>query len=195
MARRAEKHRTVKVQVGEMQADIDEEIAPLIRELWKAGIDTFNSCQENRPGIVWVQFATADDAARFLNVVTEYDEEPDGLYARVTGRWDGCEHSAPPWEYDALPEDLGLVETFLDDEIDEWHEGEVEFRFTMSVRFPRSDFPAVLARMSRYNQASEKQAHVPADAAGASDEDETPGSDSTAAAGDATGRVLVQTAG
>lgn len=154
MARRNEKHRTVKVQVGGMEAEIDEEIAPLIRELWKAGIDTLNCCQENRPGIIWVQFATAEDTAAFLDIVAEYDEEPDGLYARITGRWDGCEHSPPPWDYHALPEDLALVEADPDDdEGEEWHQGEPDFLFLMSVRFPRNDYPAVLARMVRHNEA------------------------------------------
>lgn len=193
MVRKLEKHRTVNVRVGDMQAEIDEEIAPLIRELWKAGIDTSNSCQETRPGIVWIEFATAEDAARFLNVVAEYEEGAEGLYARITGRWGGCEHSSPPWEYDALPEDLGLVEAFLDDdEIDEWHEGEVEFRFSMSVRFPRSDFPAVLARMSRYNEAREKQARAPADAAGVGGEDAGRDADSTPGLPQGVGSVLVQ---
>lgn len=189
MARRVGKHKTVQVRVGEMRADIDEEIAPLIRELWRAGIDTLNSCQENRPGIVWVQFATADDAAMFLNVVAEYDEEPDGLYARITGRSDRCEHSPPPWDYHALPEDLGLIEAFLDDdEIDEWHEGESEFLFNMSVRFPRCDFPAVLARLVRYNEEREKLA---SDAAGENGGDEACPRPAVADAG---GNVIVQAA-
>jgi hypothetical protein len=133
----------------------------LIREVWRAGIGTLNSCQENRPGIIWIQFASADAAAAFLDIVTEYEEEADSLYNRITGRWDVPEHSAPAWEYHALPEDLGLVEMFTDDdEIDQWHEGEVEFLFTMSVRFPRSDFPAVLARMVRHNQERERLAHA-----------------------------------
>jgi hypothetical protein len=39
-------HPTVLVQVGEMVADIDVELAPLITELWKAQLFTTRSCQE-----------------------------------------------------------------------------------------------------------------------------------------------------
>jgi len=159
MVRKREKHRTVKVQVGEMQADIDEEIAPLIRELWEAGIETLNSCQDNPSGFVWVQFATTTDAAAFLDIVAQYDDEPDGLYARITGRCDCLDDSPPPWQYHAHPEDYCLVEGYTDDdgEVEYWHEGDPEFFFWMSVRFPRSDYPTVLARLVRYNEVQEKR--------------------------------------
>ncbi len=165
MVRRVGKHRTVRVSVGEMEADIDEEIVPLVRELWRAGIETVNSCQENRPGIIWIQFATTDDAANFLDIVAEYEEGEDTLYNRAMGRWDGGEFPASDWDYAALPEDRGLVEGFTeDDEVEEWHEGLTDAFFSVSVRFPRSDFPAVLARMARYNRRCEQPGHAPGEA-------------------------------
>jgi hypothetical protein len=51
---------------GEMEADIDTMLAPLIRRLWKNGIRTCSSCQENEPEVVWVQFPDYEDGARFL---------------------------------------------------------------------------------------------------------------------------------
>jgi hypothetical protein len=49
---------------------IDGEIAPLIRRLWDMALTTCNSCQDNF-GYVWVEFASADDAAAFLSVVVQ----------------------------------------------------------------------------------------------------------------------------
>jgi len=34
------------------QIEVDEGIAPLLLAIWNLGIDTCNSCQENKPGIV-----------------------------------------------------------------------------------------------------------------------------------------------
>jgi hypothetical protein len=44
--------------------EVDEELAPLILALSQLGIETLNSCQENKPGIAWVEFATTADARR-----------------------------------------------------------------------------------------------------------------------------------
>lgn len=49
------KHRQVTVRVGPWCEEIDEQIAPLIREMWIAGIETSMSCQDGW-GKVWLQF-------------------------------------------------------------------------------------------------------------------------------------------
>jgi hypothetical protein len=49
---------------------IDGEIASMIRRLWDMALTTCNSCQDNF-GYVWVEFASADDAAAFLSVVVQ----------------------------------------------------------------------------------------------------------------------------
>jgi hypothetical protein len=136
-----------------MQASIDEDMASLIGELWKAGIVTVTSCEENRPGIAWIQFATAEDAACFLDIVVRYEEGDDTLYNWVTGRW-AREHppAASRWGYALLPEDLALhAEVDEDDSVDEWHDGVPEFVFSVSVRFPRTDLGIVLERMMQHN--------------------------------------------
>jgi hypothetical protein len=149
-------HKTVRVRVGEWSANIDEAIAPLIEEIWKADIATTNSCEENRPGIVWIEFLSADDAASFLNVVAEYEEEIDSLYNRMHHGWDSKSGrvSAPFWEYDIHPQDFALQwEVDEDDCVDEWHEGTADFFFSVSIRFPSSDVPTLLQRLRRYNGA------------------------------------------
>src|SRR5262245_12701217 len=68
-------HKQVPIQWGIRRAEVDEGLAPLILALWRAGIDTVNSCQENRPGVVWVEFASTFDAERFLSLVACYPIE------------------------------------------------------------------------------------------------------------------------
>lgn len=141
-------HKQVRVNVGQSEADVDEELAPLVEELWKADISTVLSCQENRPGVAWIMFDMPGDVCKFIDIVAEYDSESGSLYRRITGRDDeGC------WEYDLLPEDAGLCEEEEGGEIVEWHEGQVAFYFNTSVRFPRTDLPILLDRLKRHNES------------------------------------------
>src|SRR5262249_27978542 len=120
-------HKTVTVCVGAWEADIDEEIALLIEEIWKADIMTMNSCQGNRLGIVWIEFLTADDATRFLNIVAEYDKETDSLYNRIRHGWQrrNAKMSAPFWEYTTRPQDFAIQQQLDENDecLDEWHDG------------------------------------------------------------------------
>ena len=66
-------HRTVRVRAGGQSAEIDEAIAPLIRAMWARNIKTVQSCQwqwgnANPNAPVWVLFASATDAERFLRL-------------------------------------------------------------------------------------------------------------------------------
>jgi hypothetical protein len=46
--------------------EIDEELAPLIRKLWDAGVKTSSCCQEGEPGVAWIQFPSPAEALRFF---------------------------------------------------------------------------------------------------------------------------------
>lgn len=145
--RLATQHKQVRVKVGEFEADVDEELAPLIKQLVMAGIGTELSCQENRPGIAWIMFSSVNDLCEFLNIVAEYDPDEGSLYRRATLAGDeGC------WEYGLIPEDVALHETVTEDGIvDESHDGQECFHFFPSVRFPRTDLPELLDKMMRHN--------------------------------------------
>jgi hypothetical protein len=39
--------------------EVDEGLAPLLKAIWDLGIMTCNSCQENKPGIMWIEFLTS----------------------------------------------------------------------------------------------------------------------------------------
>ncbi len=131
------RHKTVRVRCNGMDARIDERLAPLIRRLWQFKIMTFNCCQENRPGISWIEFATANDAAMFLNIVASHYLPSkkdlknykfwDTIYGRMT------RPSFGEWEYTTLVRNEG-------EEL-----GRVEFDFSVSVRFPQTDLPAIIA--------------------------------------------------
>jgi hypothetical protein len=155
-------HKQVHVSVGYMEEDIDEGIAPLIEQLWMAGISTDNSCEENQPGIIWIEFSTTRDAARFLNIVAQYEEEIETLYNRARHGWrpvDEKDMPLPLWEYDICPDDLALELDFDEngDVVEELHPRPPHFTFTVSIRFPKADYPLVLERMTQHNARAKER--------------------------------------
>src|SRR6266568_2282062 len=95
-SRKIRRHRAVMVHVGKMREEIDEKLVPLIREIWKADIQTMMSCQETEPGIAWIEFDSVDDLRKWLNIVAEYEEGVDTLYNRVNYRL-AATTSVPLW--------------------------------------------------------------------------------------------------
>ena len=147
-------HKTVFVRWEDEEAWIDEEIAPLIRELWKAGFTTLNSCQENRPGWVWIQFLHASDAETFLNIVARYEKGVHTFYNRIRQEWTTIAGELEgEWEYDVHPMDMAVEEMLVgDDCIKESCTGPSDFIFTFSIRFPKTDLPLILRRVRRHNK-------------------------------------------
>lgn len=76
-------HPQASVRVGDWQADVDEELAPLITELWQAGWETIRSCQEHVSGLVWIQFAWPDEGMSFLDAVVPFDPAAGSLWRRA----------------------------------------------------------------------------------------------------------------
>jgi hypothetical protein len=150
-------HPTRHVHVGDQSADIDQDIATLIEQIWQAGIRTAMSCQDVQ-GAVWVEFETAGDLAAFLNAAGMYERGEGTLHSRIDGRVPGPgEPSETPWKYKVLVFDRALHGA---EEVGPegqpglvWHAGPPDFAVLPSVYFPRSDLPAVLERMRRHNEA------------------------------------------
>jgi hypothetical protein len=67
-------HQQVVVEVGDRKAQVDVGIAPLIRELWVADIDTCLSCQQDWLGRIWIDFSSVEEMVSFLNVVARYED-------------------------------------------------------------------------------------------------------------------------
>jgi hypothetical protein len=140
-------HRQVEIEWRGLRAEVDEEIAPLVLELWKAGIVTTNSCQENFPGIAWIEFLSTRDAKKFLNLIVEYPvdtEEPfwETLYGRITG----C-GSDDAWDYNLHLYDRGVDEEVVGNEVIQNCTGPADFEYSVSIRFPRTDIPLILERL------------------------------------------------
>ncbi|MBI3410992.1 MAG: hypothetical protein HY040_21880 [Planctomycetes bacterium] len=139
-AKTQNRHATVSVRVGARRANIDRKLAPLIRELWKAGIETTMSCEETEPGIAWIEFADVDNLATFLDTVTKYEPGNDTLYNRITHMFTGP-LSAPVWQYTVFPCDMALSVN------EKSHRGVPSFFFSASVYFPQSDLAILVQRM------------------------------------------------
>jgi hypothetical protein len=133
-------HPQVQIKHGSWSADVDEEIAPLILACWRADIATSNSCQENQPGIAWIEFPTALDAEHFTTTVVR---DIDDLYWRAFPNDDGEVH----WEWAAVPGDLGEELNEVTHEIERI--GPPDILIAVSVRFPRSDIPLLTEKLSR----------------------------------------------
>ena len=103
--------------------NVDEGIAPLLEALWKRNIDTALSCQENKPGIIWICFTFIEDADKFLRIVMKDDNlrfETQDL-----------------WEWDVNMRDLNV-------DYDGTSSGPPEPWFYISVRFPSNYYAKIL---------------------------------------------------
>lgn len=119
--------------------EVDEGIAPLLQDIWNHGIVTCNSCQENRPGMMWIEFLGPEDAEAFLTRIAS-GLDPIGspqagnwLYSRIKSGDGG-------WQYAAHPHDAREY-------IDEEH-GTIELNsshaclitLSISIRIPVGDY-------------------------------------------------------
>lgn len=123
--------------------EVDEGIAPLLQVIWNCGIITCNSCQENKPGIIWIEFLAAEDAEAFLTrVVSGLDPinspaADNWLYSRITGADGG-------WQYTAHPHD---AREYIDEEdgcIGLNASQSCGFTLSISIRFPVGDYEKLL---------------------------------------------------
>lgn len=148
-------HPVRHVSVGEMSADIDEELAPIIEAIWRLGLRTWTCCQnqgesnagwaERLPhmapvvasqlGWAYIDFPV-DDGLTFLTMLARGGPR-DAFYLRMA-------HWAAPdsWEVSAQPMD---VATF-----DERKESRFDLMLLL-VRFPSYDRAEILRRLTEYH--------------------------------------------
>lgn len=128
--------------------EVDEGIAPLLSAIWNLGIVTCNSCQENTPGVIWIEFSRAEDAEAFLTrIVSCLDpvnkpEADDWLYSRVIGQ-NGVGQNGG-WRYSAHPHDF---REYIDEENDTLELDTSEpcgIALSISIRFPVKDYERLL---------------------------------------------------
>jgi hypothetical protein len=152
-------HRTVLVQIGPWRELIDEVIAPLIREMWIAGIQTVMSCQGDENGTVWIAFDDLENLAAFLNIVARYEAGAETLYNRINYQL-SLDDPELVWEYGLIVNDGAALrcESQVERADGELHPGAADFFFTVSVRFPRCELSAVFSRMQQHNRQWNAQA-------------------------------------
>ena len=128
--------------------EVDEGIAPLLEAIWNCGIITCNSCQENRPGIIWIEFLASEDAEAFLTrVVSGLDpiNRPGAgnwLYSRITGGEGG-------WQYAAHPHD---AREYIDEEGETMELNALKpckIALSISVRIPAADYERLCTLLRR----------------------------------------------
>lgn len=91
------RHKTVSISYRRIKADIDVEIVPLIRELWRLGIRTNFCCQGEGglevggPGSAYIQFADSPSAEYFEHVVYNYATHIPKMWA-LMGKLLECLH-------------------------------------------------------------------------------------------------------
>ena len=144
---RGRAHKMIPVSAGGQSADIDEPIAPLVEEVWKAGVRTLHSCQDNPTGYVWIETESAADATRFVDIALSGDTgdaAQKGLRERALRQG--------PIGFWPLSRGLWLFKVSIDNQ---GGEGPVHTKFLVSIRFPRRDLPLVLENFRRHNGVRE----------------------------------------
>ncbi|MGH8896231.1 MAG: hypothetical protein ACRDZ4_04205 [Egibacteraceae bacterium] len=155
-------HPTVRVEHGNLAADIDEELAPVILELWRAGIHTVGCCQDEgetltgpyheRPhyrrlrewhaGRASVEFVELAGMLAFYDALANSGPR-DAFYERMAYR------AAP----DSWQTEVDLRDVIDDPEFDlDWRRPS-KFRIDGGrVSFPRSDIPEIGDRLCRHRR-------------------------------------------
>ena len=141
------RHATVVVEVGAWREEVDEAIAPLIAEVWKAGIPTLMSCQETDPRVAWIEFEEVAHLQQFLNLVAVYEDGAGTMYNRIAHELVAPAPATASWEYQLNPLDCG------EDRGARPHAAcACDFVFTAGVYIPHADLTAVLDRLRRHRR-------------------------------------------
>ena len=146
-------HRTVHVTLGDRQADIDEKIAPFVKEMWRADIVTSQSCQDSPPGWIWLEFVSQFHVETFLNIVGDYENTVGSLHDRMLHNYDRLARPrVGQWRFEAIVHDMGV--DIVEDGAGEREEyaGCPDFAVFISMHFPQDDLPQLLARLRRFNR-------------------------------------------
>jgi hypothetical protein len=158
-------HRAIPVAHGELAAEVDVELAPLILEAWRAGIPTIHSCQdvgenvaslaerlphlgevaEREAGRASIGFPTTEVLVSFLDAVANAGRR-DELYERMV-------HWATPgaWLVVVAFLDRGLSGEGAAPSLDGTPISTLEAA-SFQVHLPRSDVGEVTERLRRHNR-------------------------------------------
>lgn len=151
---------------GDLAAEVDVELAPLVLETWRAGIATIHSCQdvgENVAGLLAelphlgelvrretgrasIGFPTPEALVAFLDAVANAGPR-DELYERMV-HW----ATSDAWQLVVAVQDRGLAGGAAGTAADRTPRTSFE-PVSFQVRFPRTDVAEVTERMRRHNRS------------------------------------------
>ncbi len=158
-------HPATTVSHGDRVAEVDLELAPLVLEVWRAGIDTIHSCQdvgENVAGLAVhlphladvvrretgrASIGFPDGAALVAFLEALANAGPRDLFYERMVHW----ASPEAWELVLGLQDRGLRDGGPEAAVD----GTPLSRLTpasFQVRFPRTDTPGIVERLRRHNR-------------------------------------------
>jgi hypothetical protein len=133
-------HKQIRVKVGSTVAQIDKGIAPLIREVWNAFIETEESCQ-GKDGNAFIHFTDVPDFKKFMSVVAASEEVADGPWSDLYLRAFRC---------DPEKEGSWMFHLDIDDRrVDREEPPTIEFG--VGLIFPSKDIPELVKRFKKVN--------------------------------------------
>lgn len=95
-------HAFVQIKYNDRMIKIDKHIAPLIKEIWNAGIVTTNSCESNNScDYIWIEFGSGYDFDHFTDIVFNGAEKDKILANRIYGY--NNKYIPGHWIYRVLP--------------------------------------------------------------------------------------------
>jgi hypothetical protein len=143
---------------GEL-VEVDKGIAPLLQSLWAMNMTTYNSCQNNGGGIIWLEFDNGLDAQQFVTIVARGAERSEGaedhMMDRIRG-CGGCGTNRANWRYDLL-RPSNVNESWSESAGARVKDGPAIMVMSVSVRFPRQDYRFVLKAVQRAAKEAAKR--------------------------------------
>lgn len=139
--RRNPDHKQINIKTKKgYNIQIDEGLVPLIKLLDDFDIETINSCEENKPGIVWIQFASCNNLIKFLNLIGNPNNE---LYERIIQGYGDI------WNYAFNVKNFGVKETIINEKVIEEYTGKNKYHIFPSIRFPKKDLTLIIKILKR----------------------------------------------
>jgi hypothetical protein len=123
--------------IGE-RVRIDREIVPLIKAIWKLGLCTLNSCQNNFD-YVWVQFVNSIHTETFLRTILRNGDPALAYRAKNLYSLSPEDRRRLKTQYHAWPDSWPIVAGTQDLDDDVW--------VTVAIRFPREHLERVMTAL------------------------------------------------
>ena len=99
----------------------------------------------------WVsmEFFSAYQVERLLNIIAIYNQDNNSLYNRIRKEWDK-EDKSDFWKYVIKPVDYGVEQKEQDGNVIEKFKGDSLFKLSVIVKFPEKDLEEVCKNLRDY---------------------------------------------